>query len=93
LADRTDGSVGGYQRAFETLGFVECPTPDLEAGYEKIVLYEYKGDFSHAARQLPNGAWTSKLGKLHDIEHEAHDTLDGARDYGRVASFMKRPRS
>ena len=43
----------------------------------------------HAARQLPNGRWTSKLGELEDIEHVLHD-LEGAA-YGSVVLVMKRP--
>ncbi|MCY7407984.1 MAG: hypothetical protein LH631_11575, partial [Alkalinema sp. CAN_BIN05] len=41
----------------------------------------------HVARQLPNGLWTSKLGRLEDIEHEL-DGLSGDL-YGTVQKFMK----
>lgn len=44
----------------------------------------------HAARQLASGRWTSKLGKLEDIDHALHD-LEGML-YGAVVLFMKRPR-
>ena len=43
----------------------------------------------HAARQLPSGRWTSKLGFLEDIEHALHD-LEGT-EYGAVVLVMKRP--
>lgn len=36
---------------------------------------------SHAARQLPNGRWTSKCGQAEDIEHDLRD-LEG-RLYGK----------
>ncbi len=42
----------------------------------------------HAARQLANGRWTSKLGRAEDIEHQLHD-LEG-EVYGTVALLMKR---
>jgi len=42
----------------------------------------------HAARQLPEGRWTSKLGELEDIEHALHD-LTGTV-YGSVVLVMKR---
>ncbi|TAF36353.1 MAG: hypothetical protein EAZ69_10585 [Oscillatoriales cyanobacterium] len=43
---------------------------------------------THAARQLANGKWTSKLGWLEDIEHEL-DGLTGDR-YGVVGQILKR---
>jgi hypothetical protein len=45
----------------------------------------------YAARQLPNGRWTSKLGEWEDIEHALHD-LTGMV-YGSVVLVMKRPRT
>lgn len=44
---------------------------------------------THAARQLPNGRWTSKLGFLEDIEHDLHDVAGEA--YGTVVVLLKRP--
>ena len=40
-------------------------------------------------RQLPDGRWTSKLGKAEDIEHESPDDVAG-RIYGEVDEFLKR---
>ncbi|MEG3937912.1 hypothetical protein QT995_07080 [Microcoleus sp. S36b_A3] len=63
-----------YIQAYEMLGYEICKGDRLEVGYQKIGLYvDSKGIPTHAARQLPNGKWTSKLGWLEDIEHE----LDG----------------
>lgn len=42
------------------------------------------------ARQLPSGAWTSKLGGLEDIEHEALDAIN-CDSYGEPVQFLKRP--
>jgi hypothetical protein len=46
------------------------------------------GELTRAARQLPNGKWTSKLGRWQDIEHEL-DGLVGAM-YGTVRQILKR---
>ena len=46
--------------------------------------------YTHAARQLPGGKWTSKLGKAEDIEHDTADVVAGGI-YGEVVELMKRP--
>jgi hypothetical protein len=45
--------------------------------------------YTHAARQLPTGKWTSKLGKAEDIEHDSPDDVAGGI-YGEVVLFMRR---
>lgn len=77
--------------AFRTLGYERCETPEFEPGFEKIALYlNSAGRPRHAARQLPDGYWTSKLGDWQDINHA---TLDGlvCPDYGTPEVFLKRP--
>lgn len=84
-------TLPNYMRAYEREGFVECASGQLEIGYEKIALFaDDDGSPSHAARQLPSGRWTSKLGKGIDIEHDL-ETIDGAPLVGKLAKFMKRP--
>ncbi|MEO8547144.1 MAG: hypothetical protein ABI422_02125 [Sphingomicrobium sp.] len=80
-----------FSKAFAERGYVECDVPDLEEGFEKVCLYTKLGRPTHAARQLPDGSWTSKLGKNVDISHE----LEGLRGnkYGQPALYMRRPRS
>ena len=56
---------------------------------EKVAIYAIGGRTKHMARQLPSGAWTSKLGDLEDIEHESLSALEGS-DYGNVAMIMAR---
>jgi hypothetical protein len=58
-------------------------------GFEKIAIYVLDEKPQHAARQLPNGKWTSKLGQYEDIEHNALEGLEGSI-YGYVACVMKR---
>ncbi|HEV3083903.1 MAG TPA: hypothetical protein VGY66_29240 [Gemmataceae bacterium] len=69
-----------------------CAGPELESGFEKIAVYALaSGAPTHAARQLPSGAWLSKLGDLQDIEHQTLEALEG-RDYGKAVRFLRRPR-
>ena len=46
---------------------------------------------THAARQLPDGWWTSKLGPDEDILHRTPQGLAGDL-YGHVRMVMKRSR-
>jgi hypothetical protein len=78
-----------FRAMLESFGFEVCESEDLEAGFEKVALYgRAAGDVTHAARQLGNGRWTSKLGKLQDIEHTLCG-LQGAQ-YGTVLLIMRR---
>ena len=82
-------SVEAFSKAYETLGFKVCNNADLEPDVEKIAFYVTSdGKPQHVARQLPSGLWTSKLGRLEDIEHELRG-LDGAL-YGTVHLLMAR---
>jgi hypothetical protein len=78
-----------FIKAFVERGYVQCDGPELEEGFEKVCLYEKLGRPTHAARQLPNGTWTSKLGNEHDISHEL-DGLTG-KVYGHPAVYLRRP--
>jgi hypothetical protein len=81
-------SVGAFVRAYGTLGFVVCEDGKLEAGVEKLAIYVGSdGRPQHVARQLVSGLWTSKLGRLEDIEHELKG-LSGEL-YGTVHLFMR----
>jgi hypothetical protein len=82
-------TVAAFIQAYETLGYVPCQDETLESGFEKIAHFADEAGPQHAARQLSNGRWTSKLGELQDIEHDLHD-LEGT-DYGNVVAYMKRP--
>jgi hypothetical protein len=75
---------------FADLGYVLCESDSREEGYEKIAIYAQRGVWKHAARQLSDGKWTSKLGPDEDIVHVELDGLDGPL-YGSVHSIMRRP--
>lgn len=78
--------------AFASIGYEECDTSGLEYGYEKIALFAINGLWSHAARQLEDGTWTSKLGIFQDIEHVALNGLCGDF-YGEIFCIMRRGKS
>lgn len=82
-------TLEAFRDAFATLGYSVCDQEEQEDGYEKVALFTRFGIPTHAARQLPNGRWTSKLGIHQDIEHALPD-LTGMI-YGSVALVMKRP--
>ena len=82
-------SVQSLILLFNTLGYAECDSDDLESDYEKVVLYAIDGNWTHVARQLSNGRWTSKLGMYEDIEHANPADLSGDL-YGDVHCIMRR---
>lgn len=80
--------------AYSKHGFAWTPDDTLEQGFEKLAIYVHseKDEYEHAAKQLSDGRWGSKLGPDEDIEHERLDGLAGPRPgYGVVKYFMKRP--
>ena len=83
-------TIAAFVTMFEGLGYEACENADLEEGYKKVAIYALAGEPKHAARQLPNGSWTSKIGGNIDIEH----TLQGLEGpfYGTVVAFMKKAR-
>lgn len=86
-----EGTLAAYEAAFATRGYRVCASGSLESGVEKIAIFVDASQApTHAARQLPDGIWTSKFGSLEDMSHvlkQAEGTL-----YGTIARFMSRPR-
>lgn len=71
--------------------YVPCENGDLEAGFEKIVIYlNLSKEVTHAAKQLPSGEWASKLGDWEDIQHKNPSSLESPL-YGNPVQFLKRP--
>lgn len=83
-------TLAAFTSAYATLGYEPCDSPGLEEGFEKIALYVIGNNPTHAARQLPSGLWTSKLGPQEDIEHTL-EAVEGPA-YGRLALVLKRSR-
>ena len=82
-------TINAFTNAFRFFGYVPCDDKQQEDGFEKIALYARENIPKHAARQLKNGRWTSKLGPNIDIEHNLLD-LEGP-EYGCVVMFFRRP--
>ena len=81
--------ISALEDAFRALGFEPCDDDAPEPGFEKAALYGNDQFYTHAARQLPGGNWTSKLGKGEDIEHDTPDVVAGGL-YGEVVRIMRR---
>ena len=71
-----DDALSTFVALFEYLGFAECGGLEPEEGIERIAIYAEGDRFTHVARQLDSGRWTSKLGDLWDIEHEQLEDLE-----------------
>jgi hypothetical protein len=78
-----------FVKAFEILGYKLCKDTSCEKSYEKVAIYvDSINKPTHVTRQLASGRWTSKLGKLEDVEHRL-DAFLGSR-YGDIGVIMKR---
>jgi hypothetical protein len=86
-------NLEAFQSAFATLRYKKCDDGKHESGIEKIVFFQKNGEITHAARQLPNGTWTSKMGEGTDILHHTPEALEDPEDdawYGMVIGYMSR---
>ena len=93
-------TIPAFVQAYKTLGYKTCGLDfSLESRCEKIVIYANALDEpQHAARQLADGNWTSKMGfDGRDIHHNSPagvvdvPTMRHSR-YGKVVVCMKRRR-
>lgn len=87
-------TLDAYREAFAAAGYEDCDDGELEDACEKIVLYRdtARNVPTHAARQLPNGEWTSKMGQSVAITHSSPQDLVGPV-YGHPVQYMRRKRS
>lgn len=90
-------TLTAYIEAYEQYGYETCESESFEEGFEKIAIYvDHNQKPTHAARQKPDGTWTSKLGIFEDVKHEFSTNLiinfppRGEQDYGTLAVLMKR---
>jgi hypothetical protein len=86
------GSVESYVALFAQAGYERWEGVTLEDGYEKVAIYGDESEGLHAARQLVNGWWASKLGGLQDIHHETLAALEDVQ-YGTVRAVLRKARS
>jgi hypothetical protein len=85
-----DYGIGVLVLEFQAQGYAPCTDGELEPGFEKVALFGDDTFYTHAARQLPDGKWTSKLGNAEDIEHDTPEAVAGGV-YGEIAQIMRRP--
>jgi hypothetical protein len=84
-------TMDAFKQVFSALGYKPCEATYPEAGHEKVAIFaDPTGTPTHAARQLSDGSWTSKMGKLEDIEHVRLEAVSGSR-YGHPAIILRRP--
>lgn len=84
-----DNRMESLKEAFVGIGYELCDDAYAEAGYQKVALYEIEGRFQHAALQMFNGTWRSKMGEGPVIEHSNPESLSG-EVYGHATVFMRR---
>lgn len=87
LANRQE-TITAFVAAYSLLGYRVCPDGAFEEGWDKIAIFTLNDSPKHAAKQIGDNLWTSKIGRFNDISHTL-DGLDGP-DYGRPTVFMKR---
>ncbi len=83
-------TVAAFVHAFSTIGYESSPDDSWEEGHDKIALYvKQDGDVAHAARQLDELCWSSKLGAELILCHPLK-ALEGSF-YGEARVFLRRP--
>jgi len=85
-------TLEAFTSAFSLVGYEPCDDGSLEPEYEKIAVFALAGSVKHAARQLADGRWTSKIGSNVDISHADVNGVSGPF-YGDVVLFLRRPLS
>lgn len=81
--------INSFIELYKLIGYEVCKTQEFEDGFEKVAIFiDFHGLPTHAARQLTNGLWTSKLGCEYDIKHSIHSMNNSV--YGNAAVFMSR---
>lgn len=89
-------TVECFVAAYATLGYAPTESSDLsDSSIERVAIYvDRNGVPTHAARQLQNGKWTSKLGEWEDIEHDTLEAVEDLNDlglgYGRCVLILER---
>lgn len=86
--------LDSFIACYELLGYQNCEkNSNYEEGYEKVAIFTTPyGIPTHAAKQVDDKFWKSKLGPHHDIEHllEGLSGWTNEQSYGFVAVIMKR---
>ena len=83
-----ENTVDSLVTLYEFLGYVKCEDGTYEENFTKVAVFSRGDTPTHAARQLENGNWTSKLGSNIDVEHSIYGIENGV--YGQVVQYLKR---
>ena len=83
-----ENTVDAFISLYEFLGYEKCESGFYEESFTKVAVFSYGKTPTHAARQLRNGNWTSKLGSNIDVEHSIYSIENGM--YGQVVQYLKR---
>jgi hypothetical protein len=83
-------TLRAFEALFEKQGYRKCRTAILQRSFERVAIFTNNGVPTHAARQLDNGHWSSKLGRHEDIMHALRGLEQSP--YGVVGSLMRRRR-
>lgn len=87
---RKEVDIQSFIELYSLVGYEVCGNSDYELGFEKIAIFALNdGTPTHAARQLENGKWTSKMGPWHDVEHSLN-SMNNSVEYGSAVVFMAR---
>ena len=87
-----DNRMESLKEVFAGQGYEQCHNSTAEEGYQKVALYGFPGGFEHAALQMPNGPWRSKMGQGPIIEHHSPESLSDGM-YGSPTIYMRRSTS
>jgi len=83
--------VNSFIQLYSSIGYQVCQHGDLQAGVEKLAIFGFDAlRPKHAALQLVDGNWSSKLGENHDVSHSIQNISGGT--YGNVLAYMSRAR-
>jgi hypothetical protein len=80
--------IENYVAVFLLLGYEPCESRAIEPGYEKVAIYGMRGVFKHVAKTA-GSEWSSKLGKIEDVEHPNLEALEDPF-YGQVVQVLRR---
>lgn len=80
--------LSSFVELYSLIGYEICADGRHCNGIEKIAIFTNDNVPTHAARQLNNGKWTSKLGQNIDVCHSI-SSIEGG-EYGYVEIYMQR---
>lgn len=81
-------TMDAFIKLYALKKYVVCDNGNNEIGYEKVAIYCNNGKPTHAAKQIGENLWTSKLGNQEDVSHTLNAMQNGS--YGDATVFMKR---